>query len=568
MYQSDVFAASAPVQTFRRQGGRWALFFGLALMVAVRVYCASVYRVDSDEPQHLHVVWGITHGMVQYRDLFDNHSPLFALLNAPIFRLLGERADIVTVMRLGMIPFYFGILACVYLIGARLFSPRVGAWTAAVTAVFPRFFCTSLEFRPDNLWALCWLASLAALVCLRRPGWRFGLAGLLLGTAFSVSMKTTVMALDLFFAAGLAWGLAGAPRVPEFGKRAASFASGLALVPACLLAWFASQGALPSLGYCLIRHNLIAASERGALIDLRGAVSLAVFIAVIAWSRWLLAERSPEAGRRAFMALVGGAYPVLLFVVWPLVTREDFLAFVPVAVLVIVPALLTWVGERRRLAVNVVLAASLVGFLALDVQALAPWEGRSRFHEAFVARALKLTDPGDEVMDTKGEMIYRNRPIYFALEEMTRWKYSRNLLDDDIPERMIAHGVCVATDNYGRYPRRTSQFIKHHFTRVAYRTLVAGRVLHPTEALTYFEIAIPARYAVIAKSGGPVEVDGKTCSEFVALAPGRHSLGTPAGSGPVAVVWAQAVERGFDPFYRPSPEERAEALRSRLGNIL
>ncbi len=553
---------------FRRLGGKWALFLALVVMVAARIYCASVYRVDSDEPQHLHVVWGITQGMVQYRDLFDNHSPLFALLNAPLFSLVGERADIVTVMRLGMIPLYFGVLACVYLIGARLFSPQVGAWTTAATALYPRFFCTSLEFRPDNLWALCWLAALAALVCLRKPGWRFGLGGLLLGTAFSVSMKTTVMALDLFLAAGLAWGLAGAPRVPEFGKKVASFAAGLAVVPACLLAWFASQWALPSLGYCLIRHNLIAASERGALIDLRGAASLAIFIAVIVWSRRMLAERSPGAGRRAFIALVGGAYPVLLFVVWPLVTREDFLAFVPVAVLVIVPALLTWLGKRRHLAVNVALAASLVGLLALDVQALAPWEGRSRFHEAFVAGALKLTNPGEEVMDTKGEMIYRNRPFYFALEEMTRWKFNRNLLDDDIPERMIAHGVCVATDNYGRYPQRTCQFLKHHFTPVAYRTLVAGRVLHPTEALTYFDIAIPARYAVISKSGEPVEVDGKTCSEFVALAPGRHSLGTVPRSGPVAVVWAQAVERGFNPFYQPSPDERAEALRSRLGNIL
>ena len=68
------------------------VLFGLALLLA-KVRAAWCYRVDSDEPQHLHVVWGWSHSApTQYRDLFDNHAPLFQLLCAPLFRALGERA--------------------------------------------------------------------------------------------------------------------------------------------------------------------------------------------------------------------------------------------------------------------------------------------------------------------------------------------------------------------------------------------------------------------------------------------------------------------------------------------
>src|SRR6266516_6915354 len=45
-----------------------------ALMIVIRVVNILHYRFDSDEPQHLHVIWGWARGFVQYRDLFDNRS--------------------------------------------------------------------------------------------------------------------------------------------------------------------------------------------------------------------------------------------------------------------------------------------------------------------------------------------------------------------------------------------------------------------------------------------------------------------------------------------------------------
>ena len=70
-----------------------------ALMIVIRVVNITRYAFDSDESQHLHVIWGWARGFVQYRDLFDNHMPLFQILVAPIFGLIGDRATILHWMR-------------------------------------------------------------------------------------------------------------------------------------------------------------------------------------------------------------------------------------------------------------------------------------------------------------------------------------------------------------------------------------------------------------------------------------------------------------------------------------
>src|SRR6266436_7668826 len=81
---------------------RVAAAFLLATFI-LRVVYIFHYRIDSDEPQHLHVVWGWVHGLVQYRDVFDNHAPLFHLFSAPLVALIGDRPDILALLRCGVI---------------------------------------------------------------------------------------------------------------------------------------------------------------------------------------------------------------------------------------------------------------------------------------------------------------------------------------------------------------------------------------------------------------------------------------------------------------------------------
>ena len=120
--------------SFARRGAEYfgmsgtAEFISATLLFAVLIVLnlLSILRqgFDSDEPQHLHVIWAWTRGLVQYRDVFDNHMPLFHLLFAPIFGLIGERATILYWMRFTVLPIYFITAWCTYRIGAVLFSQR------------------------------------------------------------------------------------------------------------------------------------------------------------------------------------------------------------------------------------------------------------------------------------------------------------------------------------------------------------------------------------------------------------------------------------------------------------
>src|SRR5438309_3997066 len=97
-----------------------------AVTLAMRAAAFFHYRFDSDEPQHLHVTWGWTAGLLQYRDLFDNHAPLFHILTAPMLRLVGERPDVLLYMRAPMVVLFAVVIGTTYIVGRRLYSERVG----------------------------------------------------------------------------------------------------------------------------------------------------------------------------------------------------------------------------------------------------------------------------------------------------------------------------------------------------------------------------------------------------------------------------------------------------------
>jgi dolichyl-phosphate-mannose-protein mannosyltransferase len=180
-----------------------ALLIGVA--ITLKIVCDFHYRIDSDESQHLHVVWSWTQGMLPYRDVFDNHSPLFYALCAALFQLFGERADILIPMRLAMIPLFAVGLYLAWKIGAAVFSPRAGLWAAVLTACYPPYFLTSTEFRPDNLWTVVWLVIILILSSGQPKPNRAFFAGLLLGISFCISMKTVLLAITVVCALGMTW---------------------------------------------------------------------------------------------------------------------------------------------------------------------------------------------------------------------------------------------------------------------------------------------------------------------------------------------------------------------------
>jgi len=176
---------------------RWAAYFGMsapgeflvmaslfALMIVLRIVNMLHYQFDSDESQHLHIIWGWAHGFVQYRDLFDNHMPLFHIALAPIVGLIGERTAILYWMRFVLLPMYCIAAWCTYRIGTLLFSRRVGIWAVILVGFYPGYHFTSFEFRTDNLWVSLWLLCITVLVSGALTVPRTIVAGLFLGLCF------------------------------------------------------------------------------------------------------------------------------------------------------------------------------------------------------------------------------------------------------------------------------------------------------------------------------------------------------------------------------------------------
>src|SRR5437667_9884032 len=119
--------------------------------------------------------------------------PVFQALSAPLFHLLGVRADIVLPMRLAMIALFAATIWCVWKISVSIFSPRIALWTALLAAFIPPFFLTSVEYRADDLRTALRRAVLTALAAGRATVGRAFPAALLLGLAFTVSIGTSVM---------------------------------------------------------------------------------------------------------------------------------------------------------------------------------------------------------------------------------------------------------------------------------------------------------------------------------------------------------------------------------------
>jgi len=528
---------------------------GVALLL--RIPYLFHYRFNSDEPQHLHVVWGWTRGLVQYRDLFDNHGPLFHIAMAPVLAAAGERPEALFAMRFAMLPLWLAALALTFAIARQLYSKRVALWATVLLAVHFEFFFVSLEFRTDNLWAVAWLAALAVLVSGRlTPSRAFG-TGTVLGVAMGVSQKTLLLTACLSGAAVLTLVLAPETRSRLPGRRAAALlgasAAGFLVVPLLLVLYFWAVDALPALYYDTIRHNLLP-----GMVELQHAWRRAIFPIglgfVLLVARPMIRSANGDRLRslRLMLLLTAAIYYLGVGSFWPFITAQDWLPFEPLLATFAVAGLAAWGDQRAGAALPVaVLAALLVVELAVLVLKGPVWRDRAASQIALVRETLLLTDPGDRVIDAKGETVFRRRGFPAVLERVTMERLRRGLIRDMLPEDAVATRSCVATVEDERFTDRAKAFLAANYVPVG-QLRVAGTLLsEPAPDLRPFTfgVAIPARYAVLVERGTfSGSLDGTRYTGPRELATGPHQLAPDVPTGRLAVVWAQAVERGFSPW--------------------
>lgn len=578
---SPLPATPAPHPAASRQEDRprwfdWCLVsLIMVLGFALRVGYIFHYPFNSDEPQHLHVAWSWAHGMLQYRDVFDNHTPLFHILASLLVRWFGDRPDLLILMRLAMLPVFALTLWGVYRIGRTLFSPRLGLWATVLTGFSYYFFKGSIEFRTDDLWAMFFILSLAVLIGGRTTTVRAFTAGLLLGATLAVSMKTVLLLACLAGAGGATmllyrrafpgWRLTLRRGLPPL----LGLATGLVVVPLFIVSWFYAHGALGNLYYGVIQHNLLSNMKEispAAVITRRTGFFLIVAAIWIVAIR--LAQRNPFGGATpAYLLLffLAGFYNAAIRCLWPLVTAQDFLPIWPVLVLLAIPLLNRplpdpgWLKGSlfRRLRLHPAFSMLLL-FTLFNLTSLAMTQRWSDWHGSVDKKVntwktvLDLTDPNDFVLDPKGEMIFRQRSFYWGLEHITIIRMKRNLIPNTIVDSIIRTRTCVVYPVIDRYPYQTAKFIRQNFISVG-SVLVAGQLLHPRGPQPVpFTITVPEKYTVISKEGSARgTLDGHPLDHSVSLAAGPHVYQPAPGEQDqeLAVIWCKAAHRGYSPFH-------------------
>jgi hypothetical protein len=181
-----------------------------------------------------------------------------------------------------------------------------------------------------------------------------------------------------------------------------------------------------------------------------------------------------------------------------------------------------------------------------------PWINKAADFERSLGLALRITNPDDMVMDSKGETIFRRRPYYFVLEGITNERIKQGLIEDDIAEKLIATKTCVATTN--RMPDMAKTFILDNYVHFSGGIYVAGKDFGRVRGNEHleFDVKIPTSYAIVTTGSLKGLLDGKPYDAPRFLDAGPHAYEAMSGKGNLQLIWAQAFERGFGP-YLPVP---------------
>jgi hypothetical protein len=587
MALESTISTSKPASSRRRSlGQRGADYFGMstsaefiaaaslfAVMVALKLVNITSYRFDSDESQHMHVIWAWARGFVQYRDVFDNHMPLFQIMLAPIFGLIGDRATILYWMRFILLPMYFVGAWCTYRIGELLFSRRIGIWAVILAGFYSTYHFTSFEFRTDNLWAPLWLLCVTLLISGAFTVRRAMVAGLLLGFCFSVSMKSILLFLALLVGGPIALLLVGRKQLgqswTDLARSTAAFFAAIPLAPGTIAVAFALAGAWRDFRYCNFEHNFLPHLNARN----HSAWSIIVFPVVFPFAIYaarIIVRATPEralAFRRAFIFLICGFYVLALRTFWNLLIRQDYLPYYPPAFVLVSGALLAISSRFAKHDLRVsryVRRVPLPAFVALAefllIIATCPfWIDRAKLETNLLRGVLKLTEPGDYVLDCKGETIFRQRCFWPVTESIMMERLHRGLIADDAAERAVETHACVAVMK-GRMPVRAKKFILENYIPVGNDLKVAGRFLKPSATDSTrmdFEVLIPAPYKIIARDGLVKGIlDGTPYDGARFLAPGRHTFVQTSSRTQLAFLWAQAVDRNFEPTKFSQPRRK------------
>jgi len=335
-------------------------------------------------------------------------------------------------------------------------------------------------------------------------------------------------------------------------------AGGAMILPTMFGLFFVLHGGFGDMFYCIFTHNVLPATGNSDPIPFRALKWIGFLAIPVGIGIWLFPRCAGNLRktRALWIFFVTIFFYVTLKTCWPVVTTEDYVASDPlfVGMLGILLVSLPDVRPRVCLSLRLVLPASIALLaLGLILKSDSPFQDRTKNKISMVATALRLTEPTDYVMDSKGETIYRRRPFYYVLEGLTGRRMKAGLIPDTIAERLVETQTPLATVR--RMPRVAADFIRKNYIPIAFRLSVLGQILTGSDESFGFDIAVPGIYSVIAERGTfEGTLDGKSVSGPVRIEAGHHEIRRASGSGKLALLWAQAAAKGYNPFSPVEPD--------------
>ena len=528
----------------------------IGLLLALRCLAVFQLQADSDEAQHLHMIYGLLGGELPYRDRFDNHTPLLYLIFLPLAAVAGETPQIVLLARIAQFPISLAMLGLIYLIGRRFADREVALWTVATTLAWGDWSLKSIEFRPDVLWSCLWFLTILILATRNEElsVKRCFFAGVILGAALCASIKTTFLVPALALGWAAAWFLcADLRRTFQFRQvawRAIAVAAGFLVVPAAVFGWLNAKGvSLEVLKFCLVDANRADFELGKALMTpLLGAISL--------WLAWRMSLRGTSGAAVATFLSVS-AYTVALIGFSPELRKQTLLPVYPLLIL------FAWeyaveVARKHHPAATRSAGLAVCGLALIHLVLEGRlWEDGLHDQRELLRDTLKLTRPGDFLMDRKGETIFRRRPVYLVYQHATLRAIEEGRLSDPDPELLTKTGTAVAIGASMGLTDRMRRFIgKNYMPAGDGRLRVAGRSL-----LFYPEKGRLAARAPMVIAGEYVVLKGDAVVQHTRVPqPGWHDVDLGGDAGPASLFWKPAWDAGF----KPLKDERAPEAPSEV----
>ncbi|MEA2463512.1 MAG: hypothetical protein QOJ98_1259, partial [Acidobacteriota bacterium] len=228
-------------------------------------------------------------------------------------------------------------------------------------------------------------------------------------------------------------------------------------------------------------------------------------------------------------AMIAGIVTVLFgpftLAVSPLVTERDFLPIYPMAMMFIAATVL----PRMRFLIHAVPPLMILWVFSHDDG----WEPQLDYHRTLLREVVSLTRPGELLLDLKGETVFRPRPTFYGLEQVSRDLIARGLIPDHAARDVVRRRCYVATRDASFFPPVTRAFLNQHFISVGTLRVAGQRIANGT-----FTIAVPGPYTVLDERGRALERGTYEAGRHAAKAPGQARY----------VVWTPAVERGYKPL--------------------